>query len=83
MVIGNIPVWRNSNNNTLYFFKSIVGNTGIFVSLERLDFGLNSGWVSFRARLIKLFFLFRFRRKMNPKKVLTGRAIAYGGRTRA
>ena len=22
MVIGNIPVWRNSNTNTLYFFKS-------------------------------------------------------------
>ena len=30
------------------------------------------GWVRFRARFIKLLFLFRFRRKMNPKKVLTG-----------
>ena len=28
------------------------------------------GWVSFRARVINLFF--RFRRKMNPKKALTG-----------
>ena len=27
---------------------------------------------SFRAGFIQLFFLFRFRRKMNPKKVLTG-----------
>ena len=39
--------------------------------LERLDFGLNSGWVSFRARFIQLGFFFRFRMKINPKKVLT------------
>ena len=32
MVIGNIPVGRNSNNNTLYFFKSNSRpNRGIFV----------------------------------------------------
>ena len=40
--------------------------------LERLDLGLNNGWVSFRARFRKLFFLFRFHRKKNPKKLLTG-----------
>ena len=28
--------------------------------LERLDLGLNSGWVSFRARFIKLFFFLDF-----------------------
>ena len=50
--------------------------------LERLDLGLNSGWVSFRARFIKKK-KNRFRRKMNPKKLLTGGAIAYGGRTSA
>ena len=75
MVIGNIPVWRNSNNNTLYFCKSYIVIEEYSLSCEclgRLDLGLNSGWVSFRARFIKLFFLFRFRRKMNPKKVLTG-----------
>ena len=83
MVIG-IPVWRNSNNNTLYFFKS-KSNRGILLScecLERLDLGLNSGWVSFRARFIKLFFL-RFRRKMNPKKVLTGGGRSLTGAERA
>ena len=51
--------------------------------LERLDLGLNSGWVSFTARFIKLVFFPRLLRKMNPKKVLTGGAIAYGGRMRA
>ena len=41
--------------------------------MERLDLGLYNGWVSFRAGLIKTgFFLFRFHRKKNPKKVLTG-----------
>ena len=59
MVIGNIPVWRNSNNNTLYFFKSNIVIKEYSLScecLERLDLGLNSGWVSFMARFIKLFF---------------------------
>ena len=62
MVIGNIPVWRNSNNNTLYFFKR---NSNREYSLscecwERLDLGLNNGWVSFTARFIKLLFCFDF-----------------------
>ena len=89
MVIGRpiIPVWRNSNTNRLHctFSKAIVIEEYSLSCecLERLDLGLNSGLVSFRARFIQLFFLFRFRRKMNPKKVLTEGAIAYGGRTRA
>ena len=61
MVIGNIPVWRNSNNNTLYFFKSnnsLIEEYSLSCEcLERLDLGLNSGWFSFRARFIKLFFV--------------------------
>ena len=57
MVIGNrrsIPVWRN---NTLYFSNAIVIEEYL-LSCECLD--------SFMARFIKLYFLFRFRRKMNP-----------------
>ena len=49
--------------------------------LERLDLGLNSGWVSFRARFI--IFFFRFRRKMNPKKFLTGGGRSLTGAERA
>ena len=44
MVIGNIPVWRNSNTNTLYFFKSNSTLVGLKEEyslscecLERLD----------------------------------------------
>ena len=83
MVIGNtcIPVWRNSNNNTLYFFKS---NSGIIEEyslsgecLERLDLGLNNGWVSFRARFIKLFFVVSISQEEKSQE------SSYGGRTRA
>ena len=41
MVIGNIPVGRNSNNNTVYFSKAIVGLIEEYSlsceCLERLD----------------------------------------------
>ena len=57
------------------FSKAIVGIIEEYSlsgeCLERLDLGLNNGWISFRARFIKLFFS-RFHRKKNPKKVLTG-----------
>ena len=55
MVIGNIPVWRNSNNNTLYFFKRnklVIEEYSLSCEcLERLDLGINNGWVSFMAKL--------------------------------
>ena len=79
MVIGNIPVWRRGLTVIIIhctFSKAIVGLIEEYSlsgeCLERLDLGLNNGWVSFRASFIKLFFLFRFHRKKNPKKVLTG-----------
>ena len=62
MVIGRpiIPVWRNSNTNRLHctFSKAIVIEEYSLSCecLERLDFGLNSGLVSFRARFIQLVF---------------------------
>ena len=40
--------------------------------MERLDLGLNNGWVSFRARFIKLFFFFDFTGKRIPRKFLWG-----------
>ena len=46
-------------------------NRGIFVIMFMLGKATsNKGWVSFRAGVTNLFF--RFRRKMNPKKALTG-----------
>ena len=41
--------------------------------MERLDLGLNNGWVSFRARFIKLFFCcFDFTGRRIPRKLLRG-----------
>ena len=41
--------------------------------MERLDLGLNNGWVSFRARFIKLFFcFFDFTGRRIPRKFLRG-----------
>ena len=75
-MIGNIPVWlSSSNSNTITCIVLLKSNSrpnrGIFVIMFMLGKATsNKGWVSFRARVINLFFLFR--RKMNPKKVLTG-----------
>ena len=73
----NIPVWLNSSNSNtciVLLKKAIVCLIEEYslscLCLERLHLRSNKGWVSFRARVINLFF--RFRRKMNPKKALTG-----------
>ena len=71
------------------FQKAIVGLIEEYslscLCLERLQLRSNKGWVSFRARVINLFF--RFRRKMNPKKALTGHVnrclfLSYEGKNR-
>ena len=65
MVIGNIPVWRNSR--ALMIIHCTFSNAIVIEEyslscecLERLDLGLNNGWVSFTARFIKLYFFFDF-----------------------
>ena len=71
MVIGNIGVYRFGVTVILIHctFSNAIVIEEYSLScecLERLDLGLNNGWVSFTARFIKLYYLFRFRRKMNP-----------------
>ena len=59
------------------FSKAIVGLIEEYSlsgeCLERLDLGLNNGWVSFRARFIKLvFLLLDFTGRRIPRKFLRG-----------